>query len=250
MFFNSNYIYYITIGLQAICVIHCLRRGNQNKWIWVIVFLPVIGSLIYIFSEIVTGRQIQQVSSGVGSMINPRGSVRKLEEQLRFSDTFQNRIALADAYLATGRTEDAIDLYEESLTGLFTENEHVAKQMIIAYARVKRYKDIIPLAQRIYRSPQFARSQAHMLYAMALEQTGNSQQAEKEFKMMSGRFSYFEARYQYGLFLMRAGRDDEAKQLFKDMVNEAGHMSARERRYSQAWINQAKEELRKQAVVK
>src|SRR5687768_11754186 len=134
MFFDNNYFYYVTIGLQAICVLHCLKRGNTQKWIWLIVFLPVIGCLIYFFSEIVTGNRIQQVSSGVGSVLNPGGSVRKLEEQLRFADTFHNRVALADAYLANGRTKDAIALYEQSLTGVFTENEHLLKQLIIAYS--------------------------------------------------------------------------------------------------------------------
>jgi hypothetical protein len=248
MFFYNNYFYYVTIALQVICVLHCLKKGNQNKWIWIIVFLPAIGSLIYFFSEIVTGRQINQVSSGLGSVLNPSGSVRKLEEQLRFTDTFHNRIALADAYLANGRTEDAIALYEQSLTGVFTENEHVLKQLIIAYSNVKRYKDIIPMAQKIYRSPQFARSRAHMLYAIALEHTGNSQAAEKEFQSMNGRFSNFEPRYQFGLFLLRARRDEEAKQVFNDMLNEAGHLSSRERRYNQAWLSQAKEELKRMSA--
>lgn len=248
MFFNNMYFYYITIGLQAICVLHCLKKGNQNKWIWIIVFLPVIGCLIYLFTEIFTDRQISQVSSGVASVLNPSGSVRKLEEQLRFSDTFQNRVMLADAYLANGRTADAIDLYEQSFTGLFTENEHLLKQLIIAYSIVKRYEDIIPLAQKLYRTPQFARSRAHMLYAIALENTGNSQLAEKEFKMMNVRFSNFESRYQYGLFLLRMGRDDEAKQLFKELLGEASHLSSRERRGNQVWFNQAKEELKKICV--
>ena len=245
MLFANNYYYYIPIALQAICAIHCIRKGNQNKWIWIIVFLPVIGSLIYIFSEMITGNQIDTVRSGVGSVFNPGGSIRKLEEQLRFSDTFHNRVALADGYLAIGQTADAIALYEQSLTGVFTENEHVLKQLIIAYFNVGRYADIIPVAKKIAASPQFAKSRVHVLYAMALEQTGKSDQAEKEFKMMNGRFAYFEARYQYALFLLRAGRDEEAKQVLDNMVYEGGHLSARERRGNQVWINKAKDEVRK-----
>ncbi|THU37355.1 hypothetical protein FAM09_19265 [Niastella caeni] len=245
MFFENSYYYYIPIGLQAICVIHCMRKGNQNKWIWIIVFLPVIGSLAYIFSEIITRRGIDNVTSGVGSVLNPGGSVRKLEEQLRFSDTFHNRIALADAYLATGQTDDAINLYEQSLTGVFTENEHVIKQLIVAYSNVGRYADILPLAKKIYASPQFAKSRVHVLYAMALEQTGKNELAEKEYKTMNGRFAYFEARYQYSLFLLRAGRDDEAKQVLDSMVYEGGHLSSRERRANNVWIGKARDEVRK-----
>lgn len=248
MLFANSYLYYIPIALQVVCVLHCLRRGNENKWIWIIIFLPVIGCIIYFFSEILTGREIDQVTSGMGSVFNPGGSVRKLEEQLRFSDTFHNRVALADAYLATGNTESAIALYEQSLTGVFTENEHVLKQLIIAYAKVNRYTDIIPLAKRMYASPQFARSRIHMLYAMALEHTGNPSLAEKEFKTMNSRFAYFEARYQYALFLLRAARDEEAKDILDAMIHEGGHLSSRERRANQLWINKAKEELRRSST--
>jgi hypothetical protein len=244
MFFANSYYYYIPVALQAICVIHCLRRGN-NRWIWIIVFLPVVGSLIYIFSEMITRREIDNVTSGVGSVFNPGGSIRKLEEQLRFTDTFHNRVALADAYLAAGQTNEAIALYEQSLTGVFTGNEQVMKQLIVAYANVGRHADIIPLARKIYSSPQFAKSRVHILYALALEQTGKSDQAEKEFQIMNGRFAYFEARYQYALFLLRAGRNEEAKQVLDNMVNEGGHLSSRERRANQVWISKAKEEVRK-----
>jgi len=245
MLFANSYLYYIPIALQAICVIHCLRKGNQNKWIWIIVCLPVIGALIYFFSEILTGNEINNVTSGMGSVLNPGGNIKKLEAQLRFTDTFHNRIALADAYLAKGYTENAIDLYETSLTGVFTENEHVIKQLIIAYANVGRYADILPLAKKMYNSPQFIRSRVHMLYAQALEHTGNNEQAEKEFKTMNSRFANFEARYQYALFLLRSGQEEKAKQLLDTLVYEGGHLSPRERRANQLWISKAKEELRR-----
>lgn len=249
MYFGNSYLYYIPIALQAICVIHCIRKGNQNKWIWIIVCVPVVGALIYIFTEMLSGRQLNNVTSGVGSVFNPGGSIRKLEEQLRFTDTFHNRVALADAYLAAGQTKDAIALYEQSLTGVFTENEHVLKQLILAYANVGRFADILPLAKKMYTSPQFAKSKAHLIYAIALEQTGNHEQAEKEFKTMNGRFAYFEARYQYALFLLRAGREQEAKQVLDAMIYEGVHLSSRERRANQLWINNAKDEARKMNAV-
>lgn len=245
MFFESPYFYYATLGLQALCVIHCLRKGTQNKWIWLIVFLPVIGSLAYIYTEMFTRGQVQNLKSGVGSVLMPSARVKKLEEQLRFADTFNNRIQLADAYLATGRTDAALDLYEKSLTGAFSENEHVLTQLIIAYYDKARYAEILPVAQKVYKQPQFARSRAHMLYALALEKTGNSALAEKEFKTMKAKFSYYEHRYEYGLFLGRVGRLDEAKQIFEEIVGEASHLSSREKRDASIWFAQAKEALKK-----
>jgi hypothetical protein len=245
MFFSNSYYYYIIIGLQAICVFHCIRKGRPNNWIWLIVFLPLVGCLIYIFTEMFSRRDIQNVQSGMSSVFNPGSSVRRLEENLRFSDTFANRIALADAYLATGNTDRAIELYESGLTGNFTENEYVFGQLIIAYYQKKRYNDIIPIAKKIYQVPQFARSKSHILYAAALGHTGNKEEAEKEFKTMKARFANYEARYYYGLFLAATDRVNEARVLFSEMLGEVSHLSSQERRYNRNWLRLTRDELYK-----
>lgn len=248
MFFSllryfPGYFYFISIALQLICVWHCIRKNNQQKWIYIIIFLPLIGCIIYFFSEIVNLRDLGNFQADLGTMLNPAGRIRRLENNLRFSDTFNNRVMLADAYLAIGRVDEAIELYTSSLTGAFTENEYVFRQLISAYFIRERYKDLIPLAEKISRLPEFARSRARIQYACSLEYVGDSEGAEREFKKMKTRFSAFEARYQYGLFLQRAGRKEEARHIFKDMTEEAPHLSARERRSNRAWIIKAKEEL-------
>jgi hypothetical protein len=93
--------------------------------------------------------------------------------------------------------------------------------------------------------PQFNFSRAHVLYAAALDYAGNSQEAEKEFISMKGRFSNYEARYQYGLFLIRNNRPEEARLSFTEMIDEASHLSPVEKRYNRAWFAKSKEELRK-----
>ena len=245
MFFFDRPYYLIILALQAICVIHCIRKGNQNNWIWLIVFLPVIGCLIYFFSEIATRHQVRSISTGVSGMIRPTLSIRKLEENLRFSDTFANRMALADACLAKGETERAIRIYEESLTGAFAENEHGMMQLIRAYYREKRYDEVIRLARKIRHLPQFNRSEANIFYAMSLGSAGHPEEAEKEFLAMKGKYSNFEARYYYSLFLQRNERPEEARQVLTDIKNEIPQLSAVERRHNRAWLPLAKEALKK-----
>jgi hypothetical protein len=246
MFFFSNYFYFITLALQAICVWHCVRKGNkQTNWIWLIVFLPVIGSIIYIFTEMFSRRDIQKVQSGIGTVFNPSGAIRKLEANLSFSDTFNNRVALADAYMKADQTERAIALYESSLTGNFDENEYVLMQLVTGYYRLKLYNDVILTAQKVYDCPQFARSRPHLQYAMALGYTGQNEKAENEFMKMKTRFSNFESRYQYGRFLADSNRHPEAKQVLKEMLDEFPHLSGVELRDNRNWFALAKEELKK-----
>jgi len=242
-FFNPNF-YYLSIALQAICVYHCIRKGNQNKWIWIIVFLPVIGCLIYFFSEIVTSQELNKVQSGLGQFINPSGSIKKLEENLRFSDTFNNRIALADAYLECGITDKAIEIYESNLKGAFAENEHVLAQLVVAYNQKKDYQQLILAAEKIKGLPQFANSHCNVLYANALTQAGFIEKGEAEFQKMNSKYSHYEARYCYALFLIREGKEQQAHDILSQVVSETRHLSPGEKRYYRNWLTKAKEELK------
>jgi hypothetical protein len=241
--FLNGQFYIITVILQAICVIHCLKKRTSNNWIWLIVFLPLIGCLIYFFSEILTRSQIRNFQSGFGEIISPSGSIKKLEDNLRFSDTFQNRISLADAYLMNGRYEKAIELYESSLNGVFSENEYVLAQLVLAYKQQKRYSDIILCAEKIYNRPQFQRSKVHIFYAVALAETGMNEKAEKEFLKMNMRFSNFEARFYYSQFLESHDRKEEAINILLDIVDEFPRLTHVERKENREWFSKAKNYL-------
>jgi hypothetical protein len=214
-------------------------------WIWIIIFLPLIGCIAYIIMEMLNRNGMQQMQSGMGNIIYPAGKIKKLEKQLQFSDTFNNRILLADAYLAAGDTDKAIALYETSLTGAFTENDYVFMQLINAYSAVERYYDVIMLSKKLYKNPVFIRSRNHVLYAIALYKTGEDTLAEKEFNMMKGKYSFFEARYQYGMFLINKNRLNEAKKIFTDIVSEFSYLSSFEKKNNRTWYNYARQELKK-----
>jgi len=248
MLFGSPYFYGINIIAVAICIIHCLRTRRDTGWIYFMVVVPYIGWVAYVFTQMFSSRDLQKVQGGIGAVLNPTGSIKKLEQKLHFSDTFNNRVALADAYLAKGNREKAVSMYESCLTGAFTENEYVLGQLTVAYFEAGCYNDVVTNAQKIYKLPQFARSRAHILYAMALEKTGDITRAENEFKLMKGRFANYEARYQYGQFLIRAGRQPEAKHIYMEMAEEYRQLSSREKRVSRTWCNQAKDELKKMAA--
>lgn len=251
--FFSGQFYVITIILQAICVIHCLKNKTSNNWIWLIVFLPMIGCLIYFFSEILTRSQIRNFQSGLGEIMSPSGSIKKLEDNLRFSDTFQNRVSLADAYFMNRQYEKAVELYESSLNGVFSENEYVLAQLVMVYYHQKRYPAIIHCAEKIYSRPQFQRSKAHIFYAVALAETGATEKAEKEFLKMNTRFSNFEARFYYAQFLESLNRVEEAKNILLDITDEFPRLTHVERKENREWFTKAKtylDKIRQASTVK
>jgi len=245
MFLGGGYYYYIPVLLQALCAIHCLRAGTQSKWLWMIIFLPVVGSCIYIYSEILSARKFKSIKIDGAAIINPAIKVKRLEDNLKFADTFANKTKLADAYLESGQTGKAIHLYNSCLKGAFEDNEQVISQLIVAYHRQGNYAEVIAMAGKIRRSQKFNRSKAHLLYALALEETNQTTLAETEFKAMKGRYSNFEQRYEYGQFLQRAGRTDDAFNIYTELLDEEAHLSKAERTTGRIWFNKAKQEMKR-----
>lgn len=234
-----NY-YYIVILIQGLCVFHSIKKGTQSKWLWLIVFLPLIGSVIYIFTEVIKKRHISGVQSSIQHIANPTGRITELEKRFKFSDTFTNRVALADAYLENGLNEKAIELYEPALSGVFIDNEHVIKQLIIGYYNLKQYKKVTDIAPKILKSFDFSKSRANLLYALSLLETGDLAKAEKEFEAMNHRFSNYEARFYYGDFLVKQNRKEDAALIFHDIVDESQHLSRKEKGDSKIWIDKSK----------
>ncbi len=234
-----NY-YYIVLIIQGLCVFHSVKRGTQSKWLWLIVFLPVIGSLIYVFTEIIQKRHISGVQSSIQNIANPSGKINELEKRFKFSDTFTNRVALADAYLENGLNEKAIELYEPALSGVFNDNEHVVKQLIIAYYNLQHYSKVAAIAPKVLKSFEFSKSRANLLYALSLIEIGDMINAEKELNAMNHRFSNYEARYYYGDFLLKQKRKEEAALVFHEIVDESQHLSRKEKGNSTTWIDKSK----------
>ncbi|RYE00931.1 MAG: hypothetical protein EOP50_02885 [Sphingobacteriales bacterium] len=242
MFFLQPSFYTLSIVFQAFCVWHCVRRRNTQQWIWLIVFLPVVGCLVYLFSEVLSRRTLSASGASLENLI-PGSAIGRLERQLEFSDTFANRMNLADAYARNGQQDKAQELYESCLSGPFQDHEAVYMKLIPLYYAQGAYEAVLPLAAKLRALPEFRRSRPHLLYALSLEYCGAPAEAEVEFLQQQGRFSAFEARYEYGCFLLRQDRAGEADELFRALVAEGRQLAGHERRTAREWIRKAQEQL-------
>ena len=244
--FNNLYSFYpVVLVLQGFCVLHCIRRGTQNRWVWIIVFLPLVGSLAYIYTEVIQRSGASNIGGRISAVVNPGGLIKKREQNFKFSDTYANRVALADAYLEAKMYDKAIELYESVISGIFDNTEDTFKKLIEAYYKSGRPEDVVRVAARLKNTLNFTKSPGNFYYARALEQTGHPAEAEAEYKKMNHRFSNYQQRYYYGMFLLDQNRRAEAIPVFEAILNEAEHLSGRERSDSAEWIGKAKQEYKR-----
>lgn len=218
-------LYYLVIALQGFCIYHVIKNNNQYYWIFLILFIPAIGSLIYIITQVYNKRDADKITNEITSIINPTKKIKDLEKQLEFSESYQNRVNLADAYLEVGDYKNAINYYKEALDGNFQNDFYVIKNMIEAFYKMEDYKSVLEYAKGIKDHKEFAKTRAQFIYGLALEKEGNLDEAEANLKCIDVRFSFYNERLVYAKFLISRNKTEAAKEILESIASEAQHMT-------------------------
>jgi hypothetical protein len=200
--------------------------------------LPVIGAIFYLFTQVFNKNDLEKISEGIVTAIVPSKKVKDAEKRLAFSDTFQNRVALADAHFENGDYENASLHYEAALKGNFQNDFYVIKQMMGAMSQSKNYAEVVRLAEKIKDNYEFEKSQAQFIYGLALDKLGRLEEAEKNLKPIDQRYSNYEERLILAEFYVRNGKREEAKEVLDEIITESEHMTKPNRRiYRQVIAN-------------
>lgn len=239
----------LSLALLVGCVVHAIKRGNIFPWIYVIVFLPGIGSLIYLAMEILPelfgSRHARKIGAGVQTLADPNRSMREALRQAEMTGSVDARRNLAEQYLARGQSAEAVALYKGMLDGQFRDDPvlwlGLARAQYAAGDAAAAQTSLDEL-QRV--DPKFQSSDAHLLYARALEDQAKNDEALEEYRKLVRYFPGEEARCRLAMLLDRMGRRDEAHALFEQV---AKNLDGAPRRYRQAqkeWGDIAKAALR------
>lgn len=208
-----------------------------------ILFLPALGSILYLFLNVFQKQDIEKVQEGITTVVNPTKKITDLEKNLKFSDTFENRVALADAYLEAGMFDKAEEHYKTSLVGTFENDFYVNTQLIEALYYSSQFQQVIKNAEAIKDSSKFEKSKASFLYALALEKTGEIDLAEKQLAQFDSRYSRYQERLELAKFYIRNGSTDKASAVLQEIEQESVGMSKTSYKQNRNLIKKAKELL-------
>lgn len=235
--------YYFIIALQGFCIYHCYSNRNNYYWWLAIVFLPVVGSLAYLFMNVIRKNDFEKAQETLITVINPSKKILDLERKLKFSKTFENQVALADAYLLESRYDLAIENYQASLRDVFKDDFYVLSKLQEAYYFSSRFESSITFAERIKDNTAFKKSRAAFLFGMALEKTENITEAEVWLKTFDAPYNYFMERLELARFYLRNDKIQNAKAVYQDIKNESENMSKQSFKINRSVIKKAIEEL-------
>ena len=239
--------YYLPYALNLLCLLHALRGGRDQRWLWILLMLPVVGAAIYFFVEIVPGMRGGSVDLSRLPWFEKR-RIRALEEDLVESDTADKRSELAGLYLTYGRTADALTVLTPALAGPL-RNHH---QLIHTLARMQVENGAWGEAEATLARLDAAGSGIHkrsrrLMLARIRAGQGLSTEAEELFKELARTEDSEEPRYRYAAFLRAANRHAEADEHIAKMTKHLRSLGGLYRRSEKYWLARAKAD---QAAVK
>ncbi len=224
-------LFIVSVLIQVAFVIHVVRTGRDTKWIWIVLVLPVAGSLAYLFLEVLPdlsgSRRGRRARRQVKKFLDPNADVRAAAENYARTQSVENSFRLADELMAEGKLREAVSLYEQSLQGVHRYDPHILQRLASAQFALGRYREARgTLDELAEHNPDHRDAESHLLYARATEKLGDVSAALHEYEALVGYYPGPDAGFHYAMLLGAEGRGEEARSVLEG-VREHARLSGR-----------------------
>jgi len=236
----------ISLLIQAGFIIHVIKTGRNQLWIWVLIIpgLAFAGILAYIAVEILPqlmrSRTAQRTARGLRRAMDPERDLRRYESEARLGGNVASRQRYAEELGRHGRYAEAITQYRQALSGLYEHDPN----LMLGLAQAQFAGGDAPAARAtldelIRLNPDFRSPAGHLLYARALEAEGNVAKALEEYRVVSGSFPGAEAAVRYAQLLKAQGQREESQRVARELLAQARIAPGHYRRAQREWLDAA-----------
>jgi hypothetical protein len=238
----------ISYIIQALLIVHCIKTGRNQIWIWVLAMLPVASIIAYLAAELVPellrSRATARTVRGVKKALDPEADLRRLAQQASISGGVDASQRYAEELRKAGRAMEAADVYRQCLRGLYEFDPNLLLGLARAeFAAKEATAARSTLDVLLKNNPEFRSAEAHLLYARALEQEGLALRALDEYKALAAYFPGAEAAVRYAQLLCAQSQKDLARTVLKAVLDQAAASPVHYRRTQETWIKLAEREL-------
>src|SRR5262249_14593654 len=119
----------VSIIVQALLIVHVIKTGRNQIWIWVLALLSFPGALAYVAVEILPdlfrSRTAQRAARGFKKTFDPHADLRRYESEARLTGGVASRQRYAEELVRQQRYDEAIAQYRQILTGLYEHDPNL-----------------------------------------------------------------------------------------------------------------------------
>ncbi len=163
---------------------------------------------------------------------------------LEFSDSYTNRIALADAYVDNDDMPNAIVNYKHTINDTDQNDLYARQRLVLCYFQLEDYKGVIEHAEKILNHSEFVGSKQQFCYGLALKTIGKVDKAEVQLKQIDRPYSNYNERLELAKFYLDNHRTTEGAELLEEISSESQHMTKMNRRIYRSTINEVERLLK------
>ncbi|MGI9103262.1 MAG: tetratricopeptide repeat protein [Terriglobales bacterium] len=223
--------------LMVFALVHFFKRGSGNYiWLFLIIFLGPIGSIVYIIVEVLPEWRAGQASSG---WVAKRKRLRELEAVVLDNPSTGNYEELADLYLQEKNYARARESFDRAISAR-TDHPDPFYGRAQAALYLGDIKAAIPdLEKVIAQNRKHDFNRALGLLAFCYGETGQPERAEQMFREALTSSTLSETQFHFAQFLAGHGKRDEAREWAERIVRKRETLSGPLRRADAGWYRQA-----------
>jgi hypothetical protein len=230
------------ILLQALAVLHFIRRRPETFWLWVIIFFGPPGAFIYILMEVVPDLGLlRQSFEGFGR----RKRITYLEALVLQNPAAGNYEELGDLYLDEKKFARARECYDKAITPRTTDLDPFYRRGV-AKVQLGDFEGAIKDLEYVTsRDPKYSSNRARGLLALALGETGRAEDADSLFRQVTEMSTLSETYVNYASFLAAQQRTAEAREWAERVLVQKSTMPRYLQRRERPWFRKAKALLKR-----
>jgi hypothetical protein len=223
------------IFLQALAILHFVRRRPDTYWLWIILMGGALGALVYMAVEVLPDARLLQ---GAYQVYPRRKRIKQLEALIIDNPSVGNFEELGDLSLEDGRFAKARECFDR-VVDRSQELDPLYHRALSEIGLDDFAAAATDLERVIARDPKYAYQRAAGLYAHALARLGRRDEADAVFRSVLETSTLSETEYNYAAFLAGTGRGDEAKALVDRILRKKATMPDYIRRRERPWFRKA-----------
>jgi hypothetical protein len=230
------------IVLQALAVVHFIRRRPDTYWIFVILFLGPFGAIVYLLVEAAPDLGLLRQSF---KFFPRRRRINELELAVRDNPSAGNYEELGDLYLEDGSFARARECYNRAISSRTDSPDPFYRRAVCAIA-LGDFPAAVPDLERVlaaHRDYDFYRAAGLLAHAYA--NTGQPEKADALFREATVTSTLSETYYNYALFLVAQQRYAEAREWTQRILDKKPTMPGYLRRRERPWFRKASALLRR-----
>ncbi len=219
--------------LQAIAIVHFIRRRPDGFWLWIIIFGGGLGALVYIAAEVIPDLGLLR---GTFRAFPRRQRIHELRAMVRDNPSAGNYEELGGLYLDDGDYARARECFDRAISTRTDSPDPFYRRALAEFELKDFPAAVADLEKVVAREPKYDFHRAAGLLAYSYWQIGNIAQADALFASVTQVSTSTEIQFYYASFLAAQGRTSEAREWVDRILAKQRSIPGFQRRRERPWF--------------